>query len=310
VPPSACNLTAPASIDLHRVRQLFSVPERVAESNFLRREISARMSERLALVKIAPQRILDAGCGEGADLPLLQTCYGNAHRIGVDASAAMLTVADSKQTAAQSLAHRFLPKWLRRDVAPQGSSTLVCGNFAQLPLKANTIDMVWSNLALHWHTQPDRVFAEWQRVLSVDGLLMFSCLGPDTFKQLRMAFATVDQASHVLPFVDMHDLGDMLLNAGFATPVMDMEIITVTYPTVDKLMADVRAWGGNPLSIRRSGLLGRNDWARVIRSLEALRNADGKIPLTFEVIYGHAFRPRPWMTAQGEAIIRFDLPRK
>jgi malonyl-CoA O-methyltransferase len=108
----------------------------------------------------------------------------------------------------------------------------------------------------------------------------------------------------------MHDFGDMLVNSGFSTPVMDMETITVTYESVDKLMADVRAHGGNPLATRRRGLLGRNAWRRVTEALEKTRRADGRLPLTFEVIYGHAFRPEPRTTAAGEAIVRLDLRKK
>src|SRR5207248_685226 len=128
---------------------------------------------------------------------------------------------------------------------------------------------------LHWHPQPDRVFAEWRRVLRVDGLLMFSSFGPDTFKELRAAFADMDQSPHALPFVDMHDFGDMLVNAGFSTPVMDMENITVTYESAHKLIADVRAWGGNPLSTRRRGLTGRYAWEKAMRALEENRRPDG-----------------------------------
>ncbi len=147
-------------------------------------------------------------------------------------------------------------------------------------------------------------------MLRVDGLLMFSCFGPDTFKELRAAFAKVDAAPHALPFVDMLDFVDMLVEVGFSSPVMDMETITITYETVDKLMADVRAWGGNPLATRRRGLLGRRAWGRVVQALEQSRRADGKIPLTFEIIYGHAFRPVPRTTSRGETIVRFDLPKK
>jgi malonyl-CoA O-methyltransferase len=141
-------------------------------------------------------------------------------------------------------------------------------------------------------------------------LLMFSCFGPDTLKELRIAFAEVDQTPHALPFVDMHDFGDMLVEVGFSTPVMDMETITLTYETTDKLLADVRALGGNPLSTRRRSLIGRAAWNRAMQKLESSRRADGRIALTFEVIYGHAFRPVPRTTSRGESIIRFDLPRK
>jgi malonyl-CoA O-methyltransferase len=300
-----------APIDLRRVRQLFAAPQRIAESAFLRREIAARMHERLALVKITPQRVLDAGCGDGADLPLLKKRYGDALMIGLDASEPMLSIVKSKQQTALSSLNRFLAKWVPgKDSADGAGADLVCADFSQLPLQLNAVDLIWSNLALHWHPQPDRIFAEWRRALSVDGLLMFSCFGPDTFKELRDAFATVDQAAHVLPFVDMHDFGDMLVNAGFSTPVMDMEKITVTYDTVEKMLSDVRAWGGNPLLTRPHGLYGRIAWRRMIEQLNRLRGADGRMPLTFEVIYGHAFRPAPRVTSSGETIVRFDLPKK
>ncbi len=298
-----------AAIDLQRVRRLFSRPQLVSESNFLRREIASRMHERLALVKLAPQHVLDAGCGEGADLGLLQQNYPDAQVIGLDAAPAMLDVARSQQDHARSTLNRLFTKWLSGSRASQRQD-LVCSDFAQLPFKQNALDLVWSNLAMHWHPQPDRLFAEWRRVLKIDGLLMFSCFGPDTFKQLRSAFAEADLDEHALPFVDMHDFGDMLVGAGFSTPVMDMEIITVTYDTVAKLMADVRAWGGNPLHTRRQSLMSRAAMGRVAAALQKMQGPDGRIPLTFEVIYGHAFRPAPRTTMRGEQIIRFDLPKK
>lgn len=302
------SLSAP--IDLNRVRTLFNDPARVVESTFLRREVATRMHERLALVRLAPDCVLDAGCGEGADMTTLQKRFPKATMLGLDASPAMLAEAQSAQTAALSSVNRLLQQWLPAALGRESSANLLCGNFSQLPLGINAVDLVWSNLALHWHPQPDRVFAEWRRVLRQDGLLMFSCFGPDTFKELRTAFAVADSASHALPFVDMHDFGDMLVNAGFSTPVMDMETLTVTYSSVDKLMVDVRAFGGNPLDTRRRTLLGKQAWQRVVDVLEHSRRPDGKIPLTFEIIYGHAFRPAPRTTSSGESIVRFDLPKK
>lgn len=301
-----------APIDLRRVRDLFAQPARIADSDFLRREIAGRMMERLALVKIQPQRILDLGCGEGADLSGLQGQYPQAQLLGIDASYAMLAAVRGRQAAAASSLTRLLGKWLPRkaDAALAPGGGLVCADFAQLPFKHASVDLIWSNLALHWHPQPDRVFAEWRRVLKVDGLLMFTCFGPDTFKEVRAAFAGIDDAPHTLSFVDMHDFGDMLINTGFSTPVMDMETITVTYDSIDKLLSDVRAWGGNPLMTRRRGLLSRKSWSAVVHILEQSRRSDGKIPLTFEVVYGHAFRPAPKTTASGEAIIRLDLRKK
>ena len=293
-----------APIDAQRVRALFAEPGRVAEADFLRREIADRMHERLSLVKIVPQRVLDAGCGGGADLATLQKSYPAAQVVGLDASAAMLAGARVPAPAMRSL-----NQMLSRLMPARAGIDLVCGDFGNLPFGPNSIDLVWSNLALHWHPQPDRVFAEWRRSLRVDGLLMFSNFGPDTFKELRAAFAALDETPHTLPFVDMHDFGDQLVEAGFSTPVMDAERITVTYGTVAALLADVRAIGGNPLATRRRGLIGRAAWGRMVDALEAGRGADGKIALTFEVIYGHAFRPVPKTTAAGESIVRFQ-PRK
>jgi malonyl-CoA O-methyltransferase len=269
------------------------------------------MFERLELIKTAPGLVLDAGCGEGADLPLLSQRYGQSRLLGLDASSAMLLAARASQDAAQSSMNRLLRRFLpRAGNAPGMQADLVCGDYANLPLAANSTDLIWSNLALHWHPQPHRVFQEWRRVLRVDGLLMFSCFGPDTFRELREAWAGIDAAPHILPFVDMHDFGDMLVDAGFATPVMDMETITVTYADPGKLLADVRAWGGNPLASRARGLYGRNARAGLYSALEALRRADGSLPLSFEIIYGHAFRPVSRTTAAGETIIRFDPPKR
>ncbi|MFC5513942.1 methyltransferase domain-containing protein [Massilia jejuensis] len=293
-----------APIDAGRVRALFKEPRRVAAADFLRREIAGRMHERLSLVKIGPRRVLDAGCGAGPDLGTLQTTYPAAQVIGIDASSAMLAAAGTPAPALRSL-----NRMLSRLMPAKAGIDLLCGDFGTLPFGPNSIDLVWSNLALHWHPQPDRVFAEWRRVLRVDGLLMFSNFGPDTFKELRTAFAALDETPHTLPFVDMHDFGDQLVEAGFSTPVMDAERITVTYGTVAALLADVRALGGNPLATRRRGLVGRAAWQRMLDALEAMRGADGRIGLSFEVIYGHAFRPVPRTTVAGESIVRFQ-PRR
>ncbi len=293
-----------APIDQARVRSLFSQPARIQPSDFLRREIAQRMHERLQLVKIVPKQVLDAGCGEGRDLVLLQKTYPAAQILGIDAAPAMATVAGAPVPDT-----RALNRMLSRLLPAKAGVDILCGDFGNLPFGTNSLDLLWSNLALHWHPQPDRVFAEWRRTLRVDGLLMFSNFGPDTFTELRTAFAALDETPHTLPFVDMHDFGDQLVEAGFSTPVMDMERITVTYDTVDALLADVRALGGNPLATRRKGLIGRAAWQRVLDAFEAQRRPDGKLGLTFEVIYGHAFRPAPKTTAAGEAIVRFQ-PRK
>lgn len=307
---TAVNTSAP--IDLDRVRQLFTRPSRNAGADFLQREISVRMQERLALIKLNPRRVLDAGCGTGADSLFLKKRYPETQVIGLDAALPMLAQAQHTQQAALS----SLQRWLSRSVssimpAARGADAgLVCGDFARLPLVSGAVELVWSNLALHWHPCPDQVIAEWRRVIATDGLLMFSCFGPDSLKELRQASDTADPSARILPFVDMHDYGDMLVAAGFATPVMDMEKITVTYTDSSKLLTDVRALGGNPLATRRRGLTGKSVWRRMIDQLEQQRRTDGTIALTFEVIYGHAFRPVPRVTGKGESIVRLDFPKK
>ena len=301
-PQSPSRLSAP--INLARVRDLFAQPERIAPSDFLRREIAERMHERLSLVKIIPKQVLDAGCGSGADLALLQKTYPAAQILGIDGAGAMARAAKAPASTGRSL-----NQLLTRLMPAKAGVDVLCGDYGNLPFGPNSLDLLWSNLSLHWHPLPDRVFAEWRRVLRVEGLLMFSCFGPDTFTEVRSAFAVLDAQPHTLPFVDMHDFGDQLVEVGFSTPVMDMERITVTYDTPQALLLDVQALGGNPLESRRRGLIGRAAWRRVLDAFEAQRRPDGKLGLTFEVIYGHAFRPAPRTTASGESIVRFQ-PRK
>jgi malonyl-CoA O-methyltransferase len=298
-----------APIDHQHVRRLFARPERLKAIDFLHREVSARMMERLQLVKLDPACIIDAGCGRGADLAGLHNLWNASQIIGVDGSEALLQVSEQERRAAGLFMQRLFSKLAgRRD--PTDYAGLACGDFAQLPLPPDSADLLWSNMALHWHSEPDLVFGEWLRVLRSKGLLMFSCLGPDSLKQVRDAFEPEDQTPHTLPFVDMHDFGDMLVHAGFATPVMDMEVITLTYTDVDQLFNEVRALGGNPLRSRRSGMLGRSAWQRIRERLHEMRDRDGRIPLTFEVIYGHAFKPEPSRLGPGESIIKFDMLRK
>ena len=293
-----------APISLSHVRQLFSRPSRSAGSQFLRREIAGRMFERLSLIRAQPAQVLDAGCGEGDDLMALAQAFPQAGLLGIDAAAAMLDAVRERSLQSGSRMQSLLRRWLAK---PPSSSLpqLACADFSRLPLPAASVDLLWSNLALHWHPQPHRVLNEWARVLRVDGLLMFSTFGPDTLSELRDAYAAIDRRPPVLPFVDLHDYGDMMVEAGFADPVMDMEKLRLTYSSAEKLLADVRSLGGNPLQDRSTGLIGQQRFAALCHALESKRGADGRIALTIEVIYGHAFRPLPKKNSAGESIIHF-----
>ena len=299
-----------APISLTEVRRLFAHTDRVQASQFLRREISARMFERLSLIKTNPKALCDAGCGEGDDLFVLRSRFPHAVMCGVDASQSMLVRASQEARKTQNLIQQLAARLSGRRAVGPGNAILASANFAQLPLRDASVDLVWSNLALHWHPEPDLEFAEWKRVLQVDGLLMFSCFGPTTCKLLRDVFAELGHTDALLPFVDLHDLGDMLVAAGFATPVMDMEILNITYSSIENLFLDIRAFGGNPLLTKRKGLLGKRLWGRVNELLQQSRQPDGKFHLSVEVIHGHAFRPAPKQREDGTSIIRFDALRK
>ena len=135
---------------------------------------------------------------------------------------------------------------------------------------------------------------------------MFSAFGPDTLKEIRTAFAAVDDCPHTHEFIDMHDYGDMLVEAGFVTPVMDMEMLTLTYSKSEDLLEEVRRLGGNALLGRRRGLLSRAQAARMAQGLDATRGSDGRYRLSFEVLFGHAWAGIPRTTKDGRAIIRLE----
>jgi malonyl-CoA O-methyltransferase len=245
-------------------------------------EIARRMLDRLDYIRLAPVRVLDVGCGAGGTLPTLAARYPDADWIGIDVSGRMLRTGQVPLSPVARMRRWFAG---RRDHR-------IVGDGGRLPLADGSVDLVLSNLMLHWHPQPHEVFPEWKRVLRVDGLLMFSCFGPDTVKELRAAVLEALPQARPMPFVDMHDFGDMMVASGFATPVMDVEVLTLTFPTAPALLAEARALGGNARSDRWPALPSSRQARRLLSALEARRGADGRIPLTFEVAYGHAWKPR------------------
>lgn len=256
------------------------------------------MQERLDYVKLEPARILDLGCSRGGSFAGLSARFPQADLLGLDLVPAMLK-SDQPAPAAWQ-------RWL--GLGKSTGAQRLAGDACHLPLKSATTALVWSNLLLHWLDDPLPALAEAHRVLEVGGLLMFSTLGPDSLKELRAAFA--DGYAHTQRFIDMHDLGDMLVGCGFADPVMDMEVITLTYDDLDAMFADLRAAGSScAMKTRRHGLSGRQTWAEARAAYEKMRR-DGKLPATFEVVYGHAWKAAPKQTPDGRAIVRFDLPRR
>lgn len=271
-------------IELEKVRSLFDKPDRTKDSLFMRREVALRMDDRLSLVKIDPRRILDAGCGNFDDAAELAGRFAGTHLVGIDMSWPILNKIKQEETRVPM--------------------DLVCGNFAQLPLDTNSVDMIWSNLALHWHPAPHDVFSEWNRVLKPNGLLMFSCFGSGTFSELKKAFSSIDHYSHIHSFKSMMELGDQLIETGYTEPVLEREWLNVTYKETGKLLADVRAFGGNAMSDRRRGLFGQKEYEKLLNSLEENRDEEGNLSLGFEIIVAHAFKKDDSSPA-GEKVIRF-----
>jgi malonyl-CoA O-methyltransferase len=281
------------AIDARIARRRF---ERAANSyvhaSRLEAEIGARMLERLDYVKLAPRRVLDAGSGPVREARALAKRYRKAEVLALDFSRAMLHAGRPRL--------RFFQ---RRPPKP------VCADMARLPLAGATIGLLWSNMALHWASEPLAALHEFHRVLAIEGLLMFSTLGPDTLAELRSAAGP----ARVHAFADMHDLGDMLVAAGFAEPVMDTERITMVYADGEALLADLRASGqtcalaGREGEMRR-GLAGRKFLSDLKEKLSA-QSIAGKLSVSYEVVYGHAWKAAPRQTADGRDIVRFERHR-
>lgn len=268
-------------------------------ADVLAREIARRMDERLDYIRIAPQRILELGCGTGADLPRLTERFPEAMLIAADFAPEMLVRARA----------RLRPQGgglLRRLIGgrPAAAAPLVADAGA-LPIARASLGMVWSNLMFPALDDPLPAFREIHRTLETGGLFMFSTLGPDTLRELRAALPA-RRGERVHRFIDMHDLGDALVQAGFSDPVMDMEMLTLTYADLDGLMRDLRAGGaGNAASGRPRGLSGRREWEAARAAYERLRR-DGRLPASFEIIQGHAWKAAPTTTADGRSIVRFQ----
>ncbi|WP_292980966.1 malonyl-ACP O-methyltransferase BioC [Nitrosomonas sp.] len=255
------------------------------QSAVLQREICDRMLSRLEYIKYVPTRILDAGSGTGYGTRKLIEHYPDAEIMPLDIA---LTMHDCARAAASGQVSGW-QRWLPFSRPRTGN--YLCADIEQLPLREASIGMIWSNLAIQWCNDLGQAFTEAHRVLENGGLLMFSTFGPDTLKELRQSFKSVDPFSHVNRFTDMHDIGDMLVNSGFSLPVMDMEYITLTYEDVRGVMHDLKAIGAhNVTQGRRRGLTGKGAWQQVIDQYETLRQ-QGRLPATYEVIYGHAWKP-------------------
>ncbi|MEP7329073.1 MAG: malonyl-ACP O-methyltransferase BioC [Betaproteobacteria bacterium] len=293
----------PREVDTRAVRRAFGRAAATYDvAAVLQREVGTRMGARLDVVKLAPHAVLDAGCGTGDALGALALRYPDARMVALDLALPMVQAAQARVASGRSLLRRIMP-WRAAESAT--APRFVCGDVNAMPFGGAAFDLVWSNLALQWVNDLPHTFGELHRVLKIDGLLTFTTFGPDTLREIRTAFAAVDGHTHTNRFADMHDIGDMLVHAGFADPVIDMETITLTYGDARSLLRELKQIGAtNATQGRPRGLLGKARLQRVLASLEATAR-DGRIPATFEVVYGHAWKAQATHTPDGLPIVRF-----
>lgn len=260
-------------ISKYKIRRAF---DRAADSYddaaVLQKEVCSRLLEKLEYIKLSPRLILDAGVGTGEAVAPLMKRYKKSGVVALDLSERML---------AKALEQGSL---LRK---PQR----VCADLEQLPFADNSFELIFSSLTLQWCNDLPATMQDFLRVLKPGGLLLFTTFGPDSLKQLRACWAQIDAAVHVNQFTDMHDVGDDLLKAGFADPVMEAETITVNYQDVDKLMADLRAIGANATAEGGRMSLTTPSMLSKLRQAYDVYRVEGLLPASYEVVYGHAWKP-------------------
>ncbi len=274
------NTKDPYQLDKSLVRRSFDRAaagyEQVA---VLQREVGKRLLERLDLINMTPHRILDLGTGCGSTTNALVDRCRDSQLVALDLSESML-------------------KQAKKNAQPQKGPVYLCGDMENVPCANAGFDLIFSNLTLQWCNDVGQALGEFARLLRPGGTVLFTTFGPDTLKELRASWSQVDSNTHVNGFFDMHDIGDALIQCGLAEPVMDSETFTLTYPSLNKLMGDLKELGAHNVTAGRPrGLTGKGKLQTLGRAYEAFR-LNGSLPATFEVIYGHAWAPKSGKTSQ------------
>ena len=249
---------------MSKIRNTFNDASSNYDDNaFLQNEIANRLSEKLKVISIKPQTIIDLGSGTGLLSNKTAEIFPNANLICVD--------------------------FAQQSLLKNSQNLKVCANAYELPFASNSVDFIVSNLMMQWCPDLKTLFNECFRVLKPQGLFLFTTFGPDTLKELKRSWSAVDSSAHVNNFIDMHDIGDQMLQSGFQSPIMEMENITLTYEKVIDLMHDLKSIGAQNVSNRSKTLTGKTKFKKMIEMYESYRS-DGKLPATYEVIYGHAWK--------------------
>ena len=291
--PAARPATRPPATDAAALARILARAARAATAPWLHQEVARRMADRLPVIKQPPASWIDWWGFTGAGAGPVAAAWPLAQRSVVEPSAAL---AERSRQALRA------PWWAwgerRRDAAQPV--------WLESQVPAGAAGMLWSNLTLHTATDPGATLAAWHRALVVDGFLMFSTFGPDTLRELRALYRAAGWPAPHPPYVDMHDIGDELVHSGFADPVMDQEQITLTWPTAEAALAELRCLGGNVALARPDGLRTPRWRARLLAQLQAAGGPDGRVALDFEVVYGHAFRPAPRPRLAAETAVPLD----
>jgi malonyl-CoA O-methyltransferase len=276
------NLLPPEYINRHQVAESYDRAAPIYQQwARVQKTVEDDLLERLGWLKMAPEQILDVGAGIGRLSGILSQKYQSASVYSIDISIKML------QTTPESLSSDFL------------NQHRICADAAYLPIADDSIDLLVSNLMLQWCADIDAVFAEFARVLKPDGALFFTTFGPDTLTELRHSWASVDNDTHLNPFVDMHDLGDALLQVGLTNPVMDVDWLQFSYTDVKQLLKELKAIGSHNITAGRPcGLIGKRKFQAMLAAYEQYRSAEGELPATYEVIYGHALGKQERLAAE------------
>jgi len=277
-------------LDKSRARRAF---EQAAgtydEAAVLQKEMGQRLFERLQWVRLQPERILDLGCGTAAFATPIMKQYPKAQYLAMDFAEGMLRKAGKQG------------RWRKRP-------TCVCADIDLLPFADASIDVIWSNAAIQWSTDAQQLMSEVSRVLKPGGLFNFTTFGPETLWELREAWSAVDDLPHVHEFIDMHDLGDLMLHQGLAEPVLDVEHMCVTYKDTRALMKDLKALGAHNASSNQSrGLTSRQQLQKLQKAYESFRQK-GVLPASYEVVYGHAWKAEKKQSVAGE--VKVSLPKR
>ena len=273
------------------LRRLATAPS----APWLHTEVARRMAERLALIRLKPQRILEWGAFLGGGDALLAQACPRATRFVVEPTAALAERSRRARRPAWWSPRRWLDDTGAQVAEARGEI-------------AGQVQLLWSNMSLHAEPDPPALLARWQQALAADGFVMFSCFGPDTVRRLVALYARLGWPAPTIAFVDMHDLGDMLVHAGFADPVMDQETVTLNWATPQALLAELRTLGGNVAPQRFAGLRTPRWRARLERELQsALSGPDGRLQLGFEIAYGHGFRTAPRIQGGDVAVSLDDM---